>query len=121
MKRQKYSNGGLNIKKDFAGVGSIEGNVSGNQNYKSGSLTASTKIGGARVSANVFKDSEGRTSKGISARKDFKNSSVSGYTNTGGSGARYSRKVGKGFNLGASVDKNKKSSPSFSISISKPL
>ena len=87
MKKQKYSNGSLVVRKDFKGIGSIEGNVSGTHNYGKGNITARKTIGGATVSADMFKDSKGNTGSSYSIDKQLpKNKSVNAYSNKGGSG-----------------------------------
>ena len=97
--RTKYSNGGLNAKKTFDGVGSLEASAGGDQNYRSGNVTASRNIGGARVSASKFKDSMGNSSMGASYNKQTKG--------------------GTNFRIGASRDS--RGALSASMSISKPL
>jgi len=98
--RTKYSNGGLNARKTFDGVGSLEASVKGDHNYRSGNVTASKNIGGARVSASKFKDSMGNSNKGV--------------------GLSVQNKGGTTFGIG--VKRNKRSGDiTTSMSISKPL
>ena len=95
-KKTKYNNGGLVARKEFKGIGSIEGNLSGDQGYRSGQFKATANLGKAKVSARKFKDSMG--------------SSATDYS------ATYSKDLGKGFTLKAKVGKNYRG-----MSISKPL
>ena len=120
--RTKYSNGGLNVKKTFDGVGSLEASAGGDQNYRSGNVTASRNIGGARVSASKFKDSMGNSSSNYSVEKQLKNrSSVSATKSKNNTGIAYSKqtKGGTNFKIGASRDA--RGALSASMSISKPL
>ena len=120
--RTKYSNGGLNAKKTFDGVGSLEASAGGDQNYRSGNVTASRNIGGARVSASKFKDSMGNSSSNYSVEKQLKNrSSVSAHKSQNSMGAFYNKqtKGGTNFRIGASRDA--RGALSASMSISKPL
>jgi len=95
-KKTKYNNGGLVARKEFKGIGSIEGNLSGNQGYRSGQFKATANLGKAKVSARKFKDSMGNSATDYSAT--------------------YSKDLGKGFTLKAKVGKNYRG-----MSISKPL
>ena len=95
-KKTKYNNGGLVSRKEFKGIGSIEGNLSGNQDYRSGQFKATANLGKAKVSARKFKDSMGNSATDYSAT--------------------YSKDLGKGFTLKAKVGKNYRG-----MSISKPL
>jgi len=120
--RTKYSNGGLNAKKNFDGVGSLEVSAGGDQNYRSGNVTASRNIGGATVSASKFKDSMGNSSSNYSVEKQLKNrSSVSATKSKNNTGIAYSKqtKGGTNFKIGASRDA--RGALSASMSISKPL
>ena len=120
--RTKYSNGGLNAKKNFDGVGSLEVSAGGDQNYRSGNVTASRNIGGATVSASKFKDSMGNSSSNYSVEKQLKNrSSVSAHKSQNSMGASYNKqtKGGTNFKIGASRDA--RGALSASMSISKPL
>ena len=120
--RTKYSNGGLNARKTFDGVGSLEASVKGDHNYRSGNVTASKNIGGARVSASKFKDSMGNSSSNYSVEKQLKNrSSVSATKSKNNTGIAYSKqtKGGTNFKIGASRDA--RGALSASMSISKPL
>jgi len=123
MKKQKYSNGSLVARKDFKGVGSITGSAQGNQNYTSGSVTARTKIGGATVSADMFKDSKGTTGSSFSMNKQLPNNkSVNAYNNKGGSGASVSKTFKRtGITVRAGVNKNASGQFNGSMSIQKPL
>ena len=96
MSKCKYNNGGLVARKEFKGIGSIEGGVSGDQNYRSGQLAATANLGNAKVSARKFKDSMGNSATNYSAS--------------------YSKDLGKGFKLKAQVGKNYRG-----MSISKAL
>ncbi len=95
-KKTKYNNGGLVARKEFKNIGSIEGAVSGDQNYRSGQFKATANLGKAKVSARKFKDSMGNSATNYSAS--------------------YSKDLGKGFKLKAQVGKNYRG-----MSISKPL
>ena len=123
MKKQKYSNGSLVVRKDFKGIGSIEGNVSGTHNYGKGNITARKTIGGATVSADMFKDSKGNTGSSYSIDKQLpKNKSVNAYSNKGGSGASVSKTFKHtGITVVAGVNKNASGKLSGSMSIQKPL
>jgi len=123
MKRQKYSNGGLHVKKDWAGIGSIEGSAQGNQNYTSGSVTAVKQIGGATVSANMFKDSKGNTGSSYSLGKQLpKNKSINAYSNKGGFGGSVSKTFKKtGINLKVGVNKDASGQLRASMSLQKSL
>ena len=44
MGKCKYNNGGLVARKEFKGIGSIEGNLSGNQGYRAGEVKASINL-----------------------------------------------------------------------------
>ena len=120
--RTKYSNGGLNAKKTFDGVGSLEASAGGDQNYRSGNVTASRNIGGARVSASKFKDSMGNSSSNYSVEKQLKNrSSVSATKSKYNMGASYNKQTKGGTNFRLGVQKNSQGKLSGSMSISKPL
>jgi len=116
MKKAKYNNGGLVARKDFKGVGSIEGTLGGNQNYRSGSITASAKLGDARVTASRSMDSMGNSSKNYSVEKQLKNKSSAGVKLGKNPKVTYSKNLGKGFTLNAEASKNYSG-----MSISKPL
>jgi len=103
MKKAKYNNGGLVARKDFKGIGSIEGNLGGNQNYRSGSITASAKLGDARVTASRSMDSMGNSSKNYSVEKQLKGKSSARLNKNSVS---YSKGIGKGFTLKAEFNKN---------------
>jgi len=76
MKRQKYNNGSLVLRKTFKNVGSIEGEFRGNQSYQSADITGSLNLPkGLRANASVFRDSEGAKNKGFSVEKQLKNNS----------------------------------------------
>lgn len=116
MKKAKYNNGGLVARKEFKNVGSIEGNLSGNQNYHSGSITASANLGGTQVTASKFKDSVGNSSTNYSLKKQMKGGSSAGVKLGKNPSVTYSKDLGKGFRLNAQVGKNYRG-----MSISKPL
>jgi hypothetical protein len=122
MARCKYSNGGLNAQKTFKGIGSIEGSIGGNQNYRSGNVTASKNVGGARVSASKFKDSMGNSSSNYSVEKQLKNrSSVSAHKSQNSMGASYNKQTKGGTNLRIGASRDARGALSASMSISKPL
>tara|TARA_R110000803_G_C11828901_1_gene303006 strand:- start:88 stop:480 length:393 start_codon:yes stop_codon:yes gene_type:complete len=122
MKRKKCSNGGLNVQKTFNGIGSLEGTVSGNQNYRSGNVTVSKNIGGARVSASRFEDSRGNSSSNYSVEKQLKNkSSVTATKSKNNMGVSYNKQTKGGTNFSFGVNKNAAGELSGSMSISKPL
>jgi hypothetical protein len=122
MARCKYSNGGLNAQKTFKGIGSIEGSIGGNQNYRSGNVTASKNVGGARVSASKFKDSMGNSGSNYSVEAQLKNkSSVSATKSKYNMGASYNKQTKGGTNFRLGVQKNSQGKFSGSMSISKPL
>lgn len=115
--KQKYNNGGLVARKEFKGIGFIEGNLSGNQGYRAGSVAASTKVGdNTRVTASRFKDSMGNSANNYSLEKQMKNNSSAGVKLGKNPSATYSKDLGKGFTLKAQVGKNYRG-----MSISKPL
>ena len=122
MARYKYSNGGLHAKKTFKSIGSIEGSIGGTQNYRSGNVTASKKVGGARVSASKFKDSMGNSGSNYSVEAQLKNkSSVSATKSKDNIGASYNKQTKGGTNFRLGVQKNSQGKLSGSMSISKPL
>jgi hypothetical protein len=103
-KKTKYNNGGLVARKEFKSIGSIEGNLSGNQGYRSGSVAASTKVGdNTRVTASRFKDSMGNSANNYSLEKQMKNNSSARLNKNSVS---YSKGIGKGFTLKAEFNKN---------------
>ncbi len=103
MSKCKYNNGGLVARKEFKGVGSIEGNLSGNQGYRAGEVKASTNLGGAQVTASKFKDSMGNSSTNYSLEKQMKGKSSASLNKNSVS---YSKGIGKGFTLKAEFNKN---------------
>ena len=103
-------------RKEFKGVGSIEGSLSGNQNYRAGEIKASTNLGNARVTASKFKDSMGNSSTNYSVEKQLKNKSSAGVKLGKNQSVTYAKDLGKGFTLKAQVGKNYRG-----MSISKPL
>ena len=115
-KKTKYNNGGLVARKEFKGIGSIEGNLSGNQGYRAGEVKASTNLGGTRVTASKFKDSMGNSSTNYSLEKQMQGKSSAGVKLGKNPSATYSKDLGKGFTLKAQVGKNYRG-----MSISKPL
>jgi hypothetical protein len=116
MKKAKYNNGGLVARKEFKGIGSIEGNLSGNQGYRAGEVKAYTNLGGTKVTASKFKDSMGNSSTNYSLKKQMEGGSSVGVTIGENPRATYSKKLKGGFTLKAQVGKNHRS-----MSISKPL
>ena len=123
MKKQKYSNGSLVVKKDFKGVGSLEGNLSGNQNQRSGELKATINLGSGRLTASKFKNSMGDSSTNYSVEKQLSNNtSVNAYSGKGGIGGSLSKTFkGTGITVGAGVNRNAGGEFSASMSIQKPL
>ena len=122
MKREKYSNGGLNVQKTFKGIGSFEGTVSGNQNYFSGNVIVSKNIDSARVTASKFKDSMGNSNSNYSVEKQLKNkSSVTATKSKNNMGVSYKKQTKGGTNFGFGVNKNAAGKLSGSMFISKPL
>jgi hypothetical protein len=103
-KKTKYNNGGLVARKEFKNIGSIEGNLSGNQGYRAGSVSASTKVGdNTQVTASKFKDSMGNSANNYSLEKQMKNNSSARLNKNSVS---YSKGIGKGFTLKAEFNKN---------------
>ena len=122
MARFKYSNGGLHAQKTFENIGSIEGSIDGNQNYRSGNVTASKNVGNAKVSASKFKDSMGTSGSNYSVEAQLKNkSSVSATKSKYNMGASYNKQTKGGINFRLEVQKNSQGKLSGSMSISKPL
>lgn len=103
MKKYKYNNGGLVARKEFKGIGSIGGHVSGNASHRAGSVTASTNVGSTRVTASRFKDSMGNAGNDYSLEKQMKNKSSARLDKNSVS---YSKGVGKGFTLKAEFNKS---------------
>lgn len=72
-KRMKYNNGGISIQKDFKNVGDLEtsvsANISGDQKYQRGTLSASATKKGITVRGETSKDSFGNKRSSISASK----------------------------------------------------
>lgn len=101
MKRQKYNNGSLVLRKTFKNVGSIEGEFKGNQSYQSADITGSVRLPkGMTANASIFIDSEGRKNKGFSVEKQLKNnSSVTASSNKNKKSVTYRRGI---FSLEAS-------------------
>ena len=116
MKKAKYNNGGLVARKEFKNVGSIEGNLSGNQNYRRGSLTAAAELGNTRVTASKSKDTMGNSSTNYSVERQLKNKSSAGVKLGNNPSVTYSKGLGKGITLNVQVGKNYRG-----MSISKPL
>lgn len=115
-KKSKYNNGGLVARKEFKGIGSIEGNVSGNSSYRAGSVSASTNVGGTRVTASRFKDSMGSSANNYSLEKQLPEKSSIGLKVRKNPQLEYNKKIKGGFNLKVTAGKN-----SGAMSISKPL
>ena len=115
-KKTKYNNGGLVARKEFKGIGSIEGSVSGGHSYRAGEVKASANLGGTKVTASKFKDSMGNSSSNYSLEKQMKNKSSAGVKLGKNPSATYSKDLGKGFTLKAQAGKNYRG-----MSISKPL
>ena len=116
MGKCKYNNGGLVARKEFKGIGSIEGNLSGNQGYRAGEVTATANLGGTQVKARKSKDSAGHSSTNYSLKKQMKSGSSVGVKLGENPRATYSKDLGRGFTLKAQVGKNYSG-----MSISKPL
>ena len=115
-KKSKYNNGGLVARKEFKGIGSIEGNVSGNSGYRAGSVSASTNVGGTRVTASRFKDSMGNAGNSYSLEKQLPGKSSVGLKVRKDPKIEYNKQIKGGFNLKVTAGKN-----SGAMSISKPL
>lgn len=115
-KRQKYNNGSLVARKEFKGIGSIEGNLAGNQNYQQGSVSANINKGGTSATVNIFKDSFGNKSTNYSLEKQLKNQASIGLKVRKTPEIEYNKKIGGGFNLKIKAGKG-----SGVMSISKPL
>jgi hypothetical protein len=148
-KKLKYNNGGLVAQKQFGNVGSLVAQASGDQGFrsgsvtgnlrkgsaavsatkfkdsagfKSGSMTGSLRKGSAVVSASKYKDSAGGRNKNISIEKQLKNkSSVGANKSAYGMGASYNKQLKSGFNLRVEARKDGRGQLSGSMSISKPL
>jgi len=116
MKKQKYSNGSLVARKDFKGVGSIEGSLSGNQNQRAGEVKATINLGSGRLTASKSKNSMGDSATNYSVEKQLKNKSSVGANFGKNQSVNYAKKLGKGFELKAQVGKNYRG-----VSISKSL
>ena len=118
MAKCKYNNGGLVAKKDFKGIGSIEGSFGGTQAYQSGHITGSAKVGGARASASMFKDSMGNKSKSYSLEKTLKlpNRATVNVKLSDNPKVTYTKNIGKGFTFEATANRK-----SAAMRISKPL
>ena len=99
MAKCKYNNGGLVARKDFKGVGSLEGSIGGNQNYRSGEVKASKNLGGTKVSASKFKDSMGNSSTNYSLEKQLNNKSSVGVKLGKNPKATYSKTQARGLHL----------------------
>jgi hypothetical protein len=131
-KKTKYNNGGLVARKEFKGIGSIEGNVSGNQNYMRSSVAASVRKGGTAVTGSISKDSMGNKTTNYSLEKQLPGKSS---VNVNKNSISYSKGIGKGFTVKAQFNKkglksipfgyNQGTSKPFKnevvMSISKPL
>lgn len=115
-KRTKYNNGGLLARKEFKGIGSIEGNISGNSGYRAGSVSASTNVGGTRVTASRFKDSMGNSANNYSLEKQLPGKSSISLKVRKDPKIEYNKRIKGGFNLKVTAGKN-----SGAMSISKPL
>jgi len=131
-KKIKYNNGGLVARKEFKGIGSIEGNVAGNQNYLRSSVAASVRKGGTSVTGSISKDSMGNKTTNYSLEKQLPGKSS---VNVNKNSISYSKGIGKGFTLKTQFNKkgyksipfgyNQGTSKPFKnevmMSISKPL
>lgn len=101
-KKLKYNNGGIVARKEFKNVGSLEGNIAGNQNYLKGSVAASVRKGGTAVTGSVSKDSMGNKTTNYSLEKQLpRKSSV----NVNKNSISYSKGIGKGFTVKAQFNK----------------
>jgi len=67
-KKSKYNNGGLVARKEFKGIGSIEGHMSGNPDYTDSAINVSKKVGKATVTKSLHRNNQG--GKGQSTRVD---------------------------------------------------
>lgn len=115
-KRQKYNNGSLVARKDFKGIGSIEGNLAGNQNFQQASVAGTVKKGDTSFTANLYKDSMGNKATNYSLEKQLKNQSSIGLKVRKSPEIEYNKKIGGGFNLKITAGKR-----GGVMSISKPL
>ena len=115
-KRQKYNNGSLVARKDFKGIGSIEGNLAGNQNFQQASVSGTVKKGDTSFTANLYKDSMGNKATNYSLEKQLKNQSSIGVKVKESPEIEYNKKISGGFNLKIKADKS-----GGVMSISKPL
>lgn len=115
-KKTKYNNGGLVARKEFKGIGSIEGNVAGNQNYMQSSVAATVRKNDMSATASLFKDSKGNKRNIFSFEKQLPNNSSVGLKIKKSPELTYHKKLGGGFNL------NVKANPKGGeMRISKPL
>ena len=119
MKRQKYNNGSIVLRKNFKNVGSLEGKFAGNHNYQSGELRGSLPLPkGITVNAEIFRDSKGGKNEGFSVKKQLKNnSSVTASSNKNTKRVTYSKGI---FSLEAS-NSPKGEGKAFRINIRKTL
>jgi hypothetical protein len=131
-KKTKYNNGGLVARKEFKGIGSIEGNIAGNQNYMRSSVAASVRKGGTAVTGSISKDSMGNKTTNYSLEKQLPGKSS---VNVNKNSISYSKGIGKGFTVKAQFNKKGSKSIPFGynqgtskpfknevvMSISKPL
>jgi len=131
-KKTKYNNGGLVARKEFKNVGSIEGNIAGNQNYMRSSVAASVRKGGTAVTGSISKDSMGNKTTNYSLEKQLPGKSS---VNVNKNSISYSKNIGKGVTVKAQFNKKGSKSIPFGynqgtskpfknevvMSISKPL
>ena len=115
-KMKKYNNGGLVARKDFKGVGSIEGNLAGNHNYTKSSVAASVRKGGNSATASYSKDSKGNSNSIFSFEKQLPNKSSVGVKIRKNPKVTYHKQLRGGFTLKVEANKNYRG-----MSISKPL
>lgn len=115
-KKIKYNNGGLVARKEFKGVGSIEGNLAGNQSRVSGSVAATVRKGGTSGTASLYKDSKGTTRSSYSLERQLPNNSSVGIKVRKEPKLTYHKKLKGGFNL--NVEATRKGGV---MRISKPL
>jgi hypothetical protein len=115
-KKTKYNNGGLVARKEFKGIGSIEGNLAGDHNYTKSSVAASVRKGGTSATASYSKDSRGNSNNIFSFEKQLPNKSSIGVKIRKNPQVTYHKQLGGGFNLKVEANKNYRG-----MSISKPL
>ena len=115
-KKIKYNNGGLVARKEFKGIGSIEGTVAGNQSYLKSSVSGSMRKGGTTLTGSVSRDNKGNTATNYSLEKQLPNKSSVGIKVRKEPKLTYHKKLKGGFNL--NLEATKKGGV---MRISKPL